>query len=122
MSEEKSFTVSGYLVIECSKWYGNNYKGRISKITKSKPAITNREIAIAINVKVPNAFFERLTPVINIELPSEAVANPDVEAVINLTAIEVADKLQLDVTDVTDGLRDLIKKAQHPLHTIENTP
>ncbi len=111
MSEIKSFTISGYMTIEARKsYYG--YSGRIKSFTKSKPSLTNNEIAIAINVKVPNAFFERLTPVINIELPSESVANPDVQAVIDLSAIEIADKLNLEVTDVTDGLRQLIENKQ----------
>lgn len=119
MSDQKSFTITGYLVIEGTKWYGTTYKGRITKVTKAKPAITNREIAIAINIVVPNAFFERLTPVINIELPSEAVVNPQVESVINITALEVADKLHLNVTDVEDGLRTLIMKKAHPRTNME---
>lgn len=111
MSEAKSFIVTGYLTIEGKKQYGS-YGGRITKVTAGKPALTNNQICIAINVKVPNAFFERLTPVINIELPSEAVVNPDVKTVIDLTAIEVADKLKLEITDVQDFLKQLVEKKK----------
>lgn len=109
MADNKSFNVSGYLTITGRKTYGG-YTGRIVKVTSNKPALSNNEICIAINVKVPNAFFERLTPVINIELPSEAVVNPDVQTVIDLTAIEVADKLHLEVTDVQDFLKQLVEQ------------
>lgn len=104
----KSFTVSGYLVIEARKSYGG-YSGRIAKITSGQPSLTNSQIAVKVNVNVPNAFFERLTPVINIELPGEAVVNPDVQTVIDLTAIEVADKLKLEVVDVQDWLKQLVE-------------
>lgn len=122
MNEEKSFTVTGYLVIEATKrnTYSSVYDGKIIKVTQGKPSINNRQICVAVHIKVPNAFFERLTPVIEIELPSEAVVNPNLETVIKLSALEVADKLELDVTDVEDGLRTLIKQKAHPLHTIEN--
>lgn len=108
---DKSFTITGYIVIEAHKRnnYSSYYTGRISKVTKTKPAINNREIAIAVNITVPNAFFERLTPVIDIELPEEAVVNPNIQSVIKLTALEVADKLELNITDVEDGLRSLIE-------------
>lgn len=113
---DKSFTVSGWLVIEGRKRssYSDYYSGSIVKITKSKPAISNRQICIAVNINVPIAFFERLTPVINIDLPKEAILNPDSEIVIDLSAIEVADKLNLEVTDVKDALTELIeaKKAE----------
>jgi len=107
----KSFNVSGYLVIEARKSYGG-YVGRIAKITSGQPSLTSSQIAVKVNVTVPNAFFERLTPVINIDLPEEAVVNPDVNTVIDLTAIEVADKLKLEVNDVQDWLRQLVDKKR----------
>ncbi len=108
MADQKSFTISGYMTIVGRKSYGG-YTGKITKITTGKPALSNNEICIAVNVKVPNAFFERLTPVINIELPSEAVVNPDVQTVIDLSAIEIADKLQLNVTEVQDMLSQMLE-------------
>lgn len=118
--EEKSFNIEGYIVIEAHKLasWSNQYRGRIEKVTKSKPSLTNRQIAIKVNIKVPNAFFERLTPVVNIELPEEAVVNPNIQSVIQLSALEIADKLQLEVTSVEDGLKqmieDKIKRKEQP--------
>lgn len=109
---DKFFTISGYMVIEAEKWYGENYKGKIKSVTKGKPGLTNRQIAIAINIKVPNAFFERLMPVINIELPAEAVVNPDVKTVIDLSAIEVAENLHLEVTEVSDMLSQMVEEKK----------
>lgn len=120
MADQKSFNVSGYLTITGRKTYGG-YSGRIVKVTSNKPALSNNEICIAINVKVPNAFFERLTPVINIELPQEAVVNPDVQTVIDLSAIEIADKLKLDVTEVSDMLSQMLEAKKTAGESLTNS-
>lgn len=109
MSTQKSFTIEGYMVIEGKKDYYGGYTGKISRFVKSKPAISNREIAVFVKVQVPVAFFERLTPVIEIKLPEEAVVSPNIESVVKLTSLEVADKLQLEIGEVEDGLKQLIK-------------
>ena len=111
MAENKSFTINGYLVIEAEKTY-YGYKGKIAKVTKAKPAISNKQILIAINIKVPVVFFERLMPVVDIELPEGAVINPDIPSVIKLSALEIADKLQLEVVAVEDSLKQLIEAKQ----------
>ena len=116
----KSFTISGYMKIEGRKSYYGSYTGSVVSFTKSKPALSSNQIAVAVNVNVPVAFFERLTPVIDIQLPEEAVVNPNVESVIKLSALEIADKLQLEVTDVEDGLRTLINKKVEALKENEN--
>lgn len=108
---DKSFTIDGYLKIEGRKInnYSSYYKGRIVSFTQSKPGLTSNQIAVKVKITVPNAFFERLTPVVDIQLPEEAVVNPNVESVIKLSALEISDKLNLEVTDVEDGLRTLIE-------------
>lgn len=106
---EKSFSISGFMKIVASKSRYGYYDGRIASFTKSKPSLSSNEIAVAITVKVPVAFFERMTPVVEIELPEEAVVHPNIESVIKLSAMEIADKLQLQVDDVEDGLKQLIQ-------------
>lgn len=107
---DKSFTISGYMKIEARKrWQSGPYSGRIVSFTTGKPALSSNQIAVYISVKVPVAFFERLTPVVEIELPEEAVVNPNIQSVIKLSALEIADKLQLDVTAVEDGLMQMIE-------------
>lgn len=113
MTDQKSFQISGYLVIEATKGrYNTWYSGRIDRVVKEKPSLSNNQIAVAVNINVPIAFFERLTPVINIDLPEEAVVNPEVESIINLSSYDIAEKLHLDVVDVQDGLRQMIKERE----------
>ena len=90
--------------------YSSVYDGTILGFRKNKPSLSNRQIAVYVKITVPNAFFERLTPVVEIELPEEAVVSPNIKSVIKLTALEVADKLQLEVEDVEDGLATMIKE------------
>jgi len=102
------------MTIEAKKSHYGSYSGRIKSFTVGKPSLNSNQIAVAIKVTVPIAFFERLTPIIEIELPSEAVVNPNVETVVKLSALEIADKLHLEVTDVEDGLMQLINKKNAP--------
>ena len=109
MSDNKSFQISGYMTIEASKDYYGRYSGRIKSFTKGKPSLNNRQIAVYVRVNVPVAFFERMTPVFEIDIPTEAVAEPTVESVVKLTSLEVADKLQIDALDIEDGLKQIIE-------------
>lgn len=82
------------------------------RAVKNRPALNSDEIAVNLKVDIPKEFFERLMPTVNIQLPKESVINTDMEAVISLTAEQVASKLNLEVLDVTDGLRQLIENAK----------
>jgi len=113
---QKSFAIEGYMKITGRKSQWGYYEGKIDSFTKSKPSLSSNQIAVFIKVKVPVAFFERLTPVVEIELPEEAVVSPNIESVIKLSALEIADKLQLSVEGVEDGLRNLIKIKQEQLN------
>lgn len=92
--------IYGYLVIQ------NNSAVRW---VKNKPSINNWEIAVMCNITIPDAFFDRLCPVINIELPESLIQQPDIEAIINISANEIAEKLRVSVEDATDGMRELLK-------------
>lgn len=118
---DKNFTISGYLKIEGRKQYNysNSYTGRVVSFTQSKPGLTSNQIAVKVEINVPNAFFERLTPVVKIDLPEEAVVNPNVESVITLSALEIADKLKLEVTDVEDGLRTMIEAKKEEVNKVK---
>lgn len=114
----KSFEIEGYMKITAKKaYYG--YSGRIDSFTKAKPALSSNQIAVFIKVSVPNAFFERMTPVVNIELPEEAVVHPDIQTTIKIAAMEVADKLQFDVKQVEDGLRQILEEKAKKLNNQE---
>lgn len=117
MSEKRSFSISGYMKIEAKKSYSGGYAGAIKSFTVSKPALTSNQIAVFIKVSVPIAFFERMTPVVEIELPEEAVVHPDIQTTIKIAAMEVADKLQFDVQAVEDGLRSILEEKTNKLNS-----
>lgn len=80
------------------------------RVVKNRPYLNNTEIAVTLDINVPNKFFERLMPTVSIDLPEEAIVNPDTQAVIKISALEIADKLNLDVTAVEDGLRTMLEE------------
>lgn len=80
------------------------------RVVKNRPYLNNTEIAVTLDIDVPNKFFERLMPTVKIDLPEEAIVNPDTQAVIKISALEIADKLNLDVTAVEDGLRTMLEE------------
>jgi hypothetical protein len=87
-------------------------RGGSLRVVKTRPYLNNSEIAVTLDINVPNVFFERLMPTVQIDLPVEAIANPSTDAIVKITALEIADKLQLDVTDVEDGLRAMLTEKK----------
>lgn len=79
------------------------------RVVKTRPELNNNEIAVNLNVEIPNIFFERLMPTINIKIPEEAVLKPDIEVAVAVAAFEVSDKLKLDFKEVEDGLMSMVK-------------
>lgn len=82
------------------------------RVVKSRPFLNNTEIAIQLAIDIPQVFFERLMPVVNIKLHKEAVINTNMETVINITAQTIFDHLNLSVVDVEDGLRQLLTQPE----------
>lgn len=80
------------------------------RMTKQRPALSNDEIAVLVKVNIPEEYFERIQPAINIELPKDATVGMTVEAAIEITGIEVAEKLKLEAQEVIDGLTEIYKK------------
>lgn len=101
--------VNGFLIIDD--------RGSV-RMTKGRPYLRNNEVAVQIKINVPDAFFERMIPVVEIDLPKEAVAEPDVSVALNITAQKVADALKLDVQYVYDGLKGMVESVKEE----EDTP
>ena len=80
------------------------------RVVKNRPYLNNREIAVTLEIDVPNVFFNRLMPTVKIDLPVEAITNPSTDAVIKISAYEIADKLNLEVGAVEDGLRTMLEE------------
>lgn len=96
-------TINAFLVIS---------DGGALRVVKSRPYLNNNEIAVALNIDVPDAFFERMIPVVQVDLPEEAVAQPDADVSLSITAGAVAKALKLDVSNVHDGLKDMVEEAR----------
>ena len=82
------------------------------RVVKNRPALNNDEIAVNLNVDVPDIFFKRLIPSVNITLPAEAIIDLDAKTAVNQVAPRVAESLKIDVKTVEDGLLDMIKEQQ----------
>lgn len=109
-TEELPIQEQGYLILEGRRTYYKRIGSVGIRFAKNKPNLNSNEIAVRIILKIPPAYFERLTPLATIELPKEAIIAPDIETIVSLTGLEVADKLQLEAKEVIDGLKELLKK------------
>lgn len=79
---------------------------RINKGTnKPQP----REIAIRVNVTIPDRFFVRPVPTVDITIPESAVINSNEDIAIKVTAADLSEKLNLDVSAVEDGLAEMFR-------------
>lgn len=83
------------------------------RVVKTRPALSNNEIALTLNLEIPNVFFERLMPTANIVVPKEAITSIDPEVAVTIAAQNVSDALKLDFTEVHEGLRKLILKKEN---------
>lgn len=70
--------VSQYLVI---KRTGSRYAQRYStRVTKSSPSLDSNEIALKINVVLPDTIFDKPLLEAKVVIPEEAVSKPAIEA------------------------------------------
>lgn len=104
---------AAYLIVELSTdQYDRPTTGKMRTV-KNKPDYLNpRELAFEVNLEIPDVFFKRMIPVVDIKLPVDMLINPDPEVVVGITAGKVASALRLDVETVTDGLTQMLKEAQ----------
>ena len=100
--------ISGYFVIEAksSHW---GYRGSL-RFVKTKPSLSSKEIAFEAKIDVPDVFFERLIPVIEIKVPADAAIQPNIETTINVTSQTVGEALGVEVGKVHDALTQLVEE------------
>lgn len=82
------------------------------RVVKNRPYINNDEIAVNLNIDVPDIFFERLIPTVTITLPPEAIIDMDAETVVKEIAPRVAESLKLEVEGVEDGPLDMVNSKE----------
>lgn len=98
-----------YLVLELDTDYYDKPKVTSAKVVKNKPVLMTREIGFALEIDIPDVFFNRTAPVVKIELPKDLFVTPDPEIAVSITAKSVAEALRLDVKTVEDGLTQMLK-------------
>lgn len=72
----------------CIKKTGSNYSPRGTlRITKTSPALDINEIAVKLNIEVPDELFSKPSLEASISVPKDAISKPVIEA-------EVVDNIQ----------------------------
>ena len=86
-------------------------KAQNVRLTKTPQAARPTEIRVEVQLNIPDAFFTRPTPVVNITIPPADAPAP-IGEVVATTAEAVAQALQVNVEDVQDGLLEAINRKQ----------
>jgi hypothetical protein len=81
-----------------------------ARAVKGLPKLDTDEIAIGINLTIPDAYFQRPYPVIEIKVPDPR-ETPSPEVVVDITAKTVANALRLNVDAVHDGITQLLRET-----------
>jgi hypothetical protein len=71
-----------------------NRSGAVS-MRKSKPKLNSGQVAVRINLAVPDTFFDRFIPEVNIEVPNTALIHPRIEAEVEIEPEVLRDVLSL---------------------------
>lgn len=78
-------------------------------MTRRETAAYPLELAIQLEIDVPDTFFRRPIPKVQLDIPEEYLVNPGAEVAARWVADPVADALKLDVKTVEDGLLTMLR-------------
>jgi hypothetical protein len=95
--------IEAYLVIN---------RGSSIRVVKQRPNLSNDEIAIKLNLEIPQEFFERIIPSVDILVPIDSMIKPDIEVVTRINAEMISKAMNLNVNDVQDGLKEMLEKQE----------
>lgn len=79
------------------------------RITKKDPSAYATELAVQLVIDVPDIFFKRPMPKVELEIPEEYLVNPDTEVVAKWVSHDIAEALKIDVKAVEDGMVAMLK-------------
>ena len=79
------------------------------RVTKKDAAAYPSELGVHLVVDVPDVFFRRPMPRVDVQVPEEFLINPKSEIVASMVATPLAEALKLDVATVEDGLLTMLK-------------
>lgn len=82
------------------------------RVTKKDTSAYPGELAVQLVIDVPDLFFNRPMPVVDIKIPEAFLINPDEKVVANWVAKDVAESLKVEVKTVEDGLLLALKEKQ----------
>jgi len=74
------------------------------RVTKKDTGAYPTELAVQLVVDVPDIFFKRPMPIVNLQIPEAFLINPDQKVTAQWIAPEIAEALKVDVKAVEDGL------------------
>lgn len=86
-------------------------KGKL-RVTKIDNRAYTSELVVQLIIDVPDLFFKRPMPKVELSIPEEYLINPDAEVVAKWVAEDVADALKLEVSTVQDGLLTMLKSKE----------
>lgn len=117
--EAEVYNQKGTQVRECMKVKANLFidnSGNI-RVTKRDTSAYPRELAVQLVLDIPDIFFRRPIPRVDLSIPPEYLIDPDQRVVAHWAGEDVAAALKLDVKTVEDGLLTMLKEKQAKEHT-----
>lgn len=79
------------------------------RVTKKYTAANPRELAVQLIIDIPDVFFYRPMPKVELAIPEEYLIDPGTEIVAKWVAPNIAEALKLEVKTVEDGLLTMFK-------------
>lgn len=105
--------ITAYLIVGLETDYYGRPKAGQMRVVKNKPDLINtRELGFQLNLEIPDVYFKRLVPVVDVELPEDMLINPNPKIVVGITAGKVAEAMGLKVEKVRDGLMEMLEEQQ----------
>lgn len=82
------------------------------RMTKKYTGAYANELAVQLVIDVPDVFFNRPMPKVELNIPESFLIDPGAEVAAKWVAQDVADALKIEVKTVEDGLLAMIKEKQ----------
>lgn len=87
---------------------------RARRITKTHPQLNGNEIAIKLNLIIPDKFFDRFIPEIELTIPEEYVIEPKLVA-------QIIEMDQKELTELEKTIKVELEKFVEPVEIDENS-
>lgn len=85
------------------------------RVTKRDKAAYPRELAIQLMLDVPDVFFNRPMPKVDLNIPPEFLVNPDATITAKWIAPDIAEAIGVEVKRVEDGMVAMIEERNRQM-------